>query len=150
MKNKSINLALVLSLALSFALFGGQTNVLADPEKIPNGSTVSGSENLVWVVTPSTAVVEEIPMVLVRPAAPADQQLMSNGVELSGPAKICYPFRGGQFGWHGQIRLLADAIWVPLATTVIWTPDAEGKLMACAKAPVAGTYALFAYWQPLP
>ena len=85
---------------------------------------------------------------LVKPAAPIGQILLSSGIETSGGATICFPFRGGQFGWVGQIRQLIDSTWVPLATYTAWIPTTEGKLMACAVAPAAGTYALFGNWYP--
>jgi hypothetical protein len=111
-------------------------------------TTVPGSDtNDTWVVETTDAAVVEIPMDQVVPAAPADQQLASPGLTLSGASKICFPFSGGQFGWVGQIRMNVDGEWVSLPTTTSWLPDEEGSLWACAQAPSAGTFALFAYWQ---
>jgi hypothetical protein len=73
-------------------------------------------------------------------------QILTNAVKIDGPAKICHPFRGGQFKWIGEIRQLVDGKWVKLATTSSWVPDAEGEFMACAQAPSAGTYALLGYY----
>lgn len=147
MKTKVFNLAFVLLLALGLILTTGKANVFAAP--IPIG-TVPGTYDPVWIVTPTTAFVREIPMYEVGPSLLPNQQLMSKGLVISARAKICFDFRGGQFGWHGQIRMLSSGTWVPLATTVVWMPTIEGHLMACAQAPAAGTYALFAYWKPLP
>jgi hypothetical protein len=73
-------------------------------------------------------------------------QLKSEGIKLDGATKICYPFDEGRFGWTGAIFQLVEGTWVKLATTVGWVPDAEGDYKACAQAPAAGTFALFAYF----
>jgi hypothetical protein len=88
----------------------------------------------------------EIPMNLVTTPGPAWLQLLTNGLNLSAPATICHPFRGEQFGWTGEIRMLNGGTWVKLPTSVKWSPTGEGKLIACATAPAAGTYALFGYF----
>ena len=100
----------------------------------------------VWINPDVPATI--IPTSLVTPAGPAWQQLISTGLKIAGPAKVCYPFRGAQFGWKGQIRMLLNGKWVPMTTTIKWDPTIEGHLMACATARYAGTYALFGYWQP--
>lgn len=74
------------------------------------------------------------------------QLLDTNGVQITAPAKICHPLRGGQFGWVGQIRQLKDGKWVKLTTVNDWVPNKEGAFMSCAQAPAAGTYALFGYY----
>lgn len=77
------------------------------------------------------------------------RQLLSDGLSISGPARICHPFRGGLFGWTGEIYELKGDSWRKLETTTEWVPDEEGEYMACAYAPEAGTYALFgAYHAP--
>ncbi len=83
---------------------------------------------------------------LVTNPAPEWLQLLAGGTKISEAGEICHPFRGGQFYWVGEIRQLKDGKWVKLATTVDWSPNKEGKLMACATAPAAGTYALFAWF----
>jgi hypothetical protein len=160
MKNKVITLTLVLFLVLGLAMFSIKANVFAqlgtvsgkaESNSLASGqfipSTVTGTEEGGWVVTSAGSY--GIPMEDVS-AGPDGQKLISNGLQLEGPALICYPFRGAQFGWHGLIRVLDGTKWWPLATTIAWTPDEEGKLMACAQAPAAGTYALWAWWEPLP
>lgn len=77
-------------------------------------------------------------------------ELLTNAIKIDGPAKICHPFRGGQFKWIGEIRQLVDGKWIKLATTSGWVPDAEGEFMACAQAPSAGTYALLGYYSGPP
>jgi hypothetical protein len=78
-------------------------------------------------------------------SAPAWEQVASTGLQLSAPANICYPFRSGQFHWVGEIRRLVDGRWISLDTTVA-RPNPDANYQACAKAPHAGTYALFAYY----
>ena len=73
---------------------------------------------------------------------------MSKGLKLSAADAICWPFREAQFGWTGRIYQQVGETWTPLSTTIAWTPSEEGKMHACAKAPGAGTYALFGFWQP--
>jgi len=79
--------------------------------------------------------------------APTWRLPITNGLVLSGPSNICHEFTGFQVGWIGDIYMLDGDAWTKLATTVEWIPTIEGRLMACAMAPAAGTYALFAYWE---
>jgi len=88
----------------------------------------------------------EIPMYLVTTTSPTWRLLLTNGLTIAGAAKICHPFRGGQFGWTGEIYMLNGDSWEKLATTVDWVPTTEGRLMACAQAPAAGIYALFGFY----
>jgi hypothetical protein len=78
--------------------------------------------------------------------APTWLQLLTNGVKVTEAGKICHPFRGGQFGWIGEIRQYKSGEWFRLKTTNDWVPSKEGEFMSCAEAPAAGTYALFGYW----
>jgi len=79
--------------------------------------------------------------------APTWRLLITDGIVLSGPAYLCHEFTGNQIGWMGDIYMLNGDSWTKLVTTVDWVPTIEGHLMACAQAPAAGTYALFAYWE---
>jgi hypothetical protein len=79
--------------------------------------------------------------------APSWLQIFSDGVETKGAATICYPFPQGLNSWIGNIYQLKDHKWTKLATTLKWLPDTEGTYSACAKAPEAGTYALFGYYK---
>jgi hypothetical protein len=142
MKTKVIKIALVLFLAFGLVFATAPSTVFA-------GTVPATGPAPSWVVTPAIKWKSEIPMYLVTTPAPPDQQLSSDGLEISSRAKICFPFRGGQFGWIGQIRMLNGTKWLPLTTTTAWVPTIEGSIWACANAPAAGTYALFAYWQPL-
>ena len=73
-------------------------------------------------------------------------QLLTNGVKISEPTKLCHEFRGGDYGWVGEIRLLKNGVWVKQPTTTGWVPDTEGAYMACTEASAAGTYALFGWY----
>lgn len=77
-------------------------------------------------------------------------ELLTNAIKIDGPAKICHPFRGGQFKWIGEIQQLVDGKWIKLVTTNGWVPDAEGEFTSCAQAPSAGTYALLGYYSGPP
>lgn len=79
-------------------------------------------------------------------AANLELQSFGNGVVITAPAEICHAFSGGQFGWVAVIRRFVDGVWVKVPTTQGWIPNTEGTYTACAQAPSAGTYALFAYY----
>lgn len=124
---------------LSLAFTAGPSTVQAF-----HGTSLEGVADGSWDSSGISS--SEIPMQLVTTPGPAWLQLLTNALDLSAPATICHPFRGGQFGWTGEIRMLDGDTWVKLPTTVDWTPTEEGKLIACAKASAAGTYALFGYF----
>lgn len=73
-------------------------------------------------------------------------QLLTNGVKISEPTKLCHEFRGGDYGWVGEIRMLKNGAWVKQPTTAGWVPDTEGAYMACTDASAPGTYALFGWY----
>lgn len=100
----------------------------------------------VWEVFAEGVESEVIPMYTITTTPRDWYQLKSNGLKLDGAAQICHPFDEGRFGWTGEIFQLVEGAWVKLATTVGWVPNEEGKYKACATAPAAGTYALFAYF----
>ena len=82
------------------------------------------------------------------PSTPNDWSIaLSDGIQIGGSTQICHPFLGGQFGWQSSIYLLNGKSWIEIPTTVEWYPDEEGQLMACAFAPVSGTYAMFGFWE---
>jgi hypothetical protein len=81
-------------------------------------------------------------------SAPSWLQLLSStGIKVTTPGKMCYPFRGGSYGWVPQIHQYKSGEWTKLATTAEWVPNSEGELMACANVSAAGTYALFGYYK---
>jgi len=80
--------------------------------------------------------------------APSWMQLLTSPVKVTEPGQICHNFRGGQFGWVGEIRQLVDGQWVKVPVTVGWVPSTEGAFMICADVSSAGTYALFGFFNP--
>jgi len=84
--------------------------------------------------------------IVIDVAYDAELQSFGKGVVVTAPTEICHEFSGGQFGWVAVIRRLVNNEWVNVPTTQGWIPNTEGKYMACAQAPSAGKYALFAYY----
>jgi hypothetical protein len=79
--------------------------------------------------------------------APSYLKLVTNGIKISAPAKICHKFSGAQYDWVAEVRQLVDKTWVkvPTTTTLVKTNE-ESYYNACAQANKVGTYALFAYF----
>lgn len=139
----SLTLALVLTLVLVST--PGIANALILYPPIPVKPFAAEIAPGSWSWTAGVSGFEVQPDTLTTPAPPW-RLIKTNGLVLSGPAYICHEFTGNQVGWFGDIYMLNGDSWVKLATTVEWVPTIEGHLMACAQAPGAGTYALFAYW----
>ncbi len=72
-------------------------------------------------------------------------QLFGNGVKVNDPTQLCHSFREGAFGWTPVIYQSSENGWIALQTTNE-KAGAEAENQACAFAPSAGTYALFAYY----
>ena len=88
----------------------------------------------------------EVEVNLVVAPAPVWLELLTKGVKVTGPVTLCHSFRGGQYGWTGEIRQLVSGKWIKLATTNAWVPDINGTFTSCAKVRTGGTYALFGYF----
>ncbi|MEE4195733.1 MAG: hypothetical protein V2J07_11095 [Anaerolineae bacterium] len=73
--------------------------------------------------------------------------LQSQGLHLDGPAQICHPYPGGQFGWNAEIRVMTLSGWQSVPTVNQWVPDEEGAYMTCAQVWHSGVYAVFGYWE---
>jgi len=73
---------------------------------------------------------------------------LTSPVEINEAGKICHDFRGGQFGWVGQIRQLVDGKWIEVESTIGWVPNKEGKFMICADVQSGGTFGLFGFFNP--
>jgi hypothetical protein len=135
----SLTFVLVLTLGLFFT---GHPSRVSATLLDPNPGIAPGD----WEWTSADVVGEEVAMedLLTTPAPWL--KLITNGIEVKAPATICHSFRGAQFGWSGSIYKLEGETWVKQVTTTEWVPTTEGRLMACAKAPSAGVYALFGFW----
>lgn len=70
-------------------------------------------------------------------------QLLGEIVEATDKGVICHPFRGGEYGWSGNIYQLDNGKWNKKTTYFMWVPDLEGTFMACTKGIPGGIYALF-------
>lgn len=102
----------------------------------------------VWSWADSTVTGTVTPQYLLTPPAEDDYAtLQSSGITLSGGTQVCHPYRGGQFGWTAEIRMLTTSGWQAVPTTNEWSPDEEGQFMTCAQAVSSGTYAVFGYWE---
>ncbi len=81
--------------------------------------------------------------------APDGLELKGNGVKVTEPTTICHDFRGYQFYWTPEIRLLQNGKWVKVPSTGSWMPNEEGKYVVCADVTKPGVYALFGlYYGP--
>jgi hypothetical protein len=83
---------------------------------------------------------------LVTYPAPDWLELKSEGVKVTTPGQICHEFRGISYHWVPEIRYLKNGKWVKVESIGGWVPNTEGTYVVCANASVAGTYALFAYY----
>jgi len=131
---KNINVVLVLASVFSLLLFpnSGVVNATSDPI-----SPKAGLANGAWSAGTEVEInLEAIPGL----------QLLTKGVKISQPTRLCHEFRGGDYGWIAEIRILKNGAWVKQPTTMGWEPDAEGAFMACTDASAAGTYALFGWF----
>ena len=99
-----------------------------------------------WIVTDEEATEGLIPQFELEAELGDYALLQSDGVVVVGSARICHPYRGGQFGWTSEIRRATPLGWLPVPTTNGWEPDEEGQYMTCAEVG-SGTYAVFGYWE---
>jgi hypothetical protein len=129
-----------LSVLFSIVLVLGMLLVVV-PKTVSAEAVAAGDWQVPTTVTSSVAVVD-----LLKTPAPEWLQLVTSGIKISGPAEICHPFRGSKYNWVGEIRELKNKEWVLLTTTTAEVLGTEGIYNACAKAPEAGTYAMFAYY----
>lgn len=137
-KNGQLVFALLLVMVLIFS--STPANVIAKSD--PGGSTTSGIAGGSWTAG------DELDVNQYMTNAPTWLQLLSNGDKLDAGEKSCHPFRGGQFGWIGEIRQYKDGNWIKVPTVNDWVPNKEGSFMSCVEAPSAGIYALFGYYIP--
>ena len=138
-----VTLALVLTMVVVSTPGKANALILQIPLFVPFAPEIAPGS---WSFTTGVSGSEVQPDTLTA-TAPAWRLIKTNGLVLSGPATLCHEFSGNQIGWMGDIYMLDGDTWAKLVTTVDWVPTTEGKLMACAQALAAGTYALFAYWE---
>jgi hypothetical protein len=136
---KSKRVVFIIIVVLCSLLLTVNSVVIAIP--LPPGGPKGVAEGA-WVSNSGT----EIPMVEITTPNSSWLQLLSNGIKVAQPQEICHPFWGGQNGWTGEIYELIGEGWKKIETSGRWGPNEEGKFMACAYAPEAGTYALFGYY----
>jgi hypothetical protein len=82
---------------------------------------------------------------LVNNPGPEWLDLYSNGIKVTSGGEICHPFPAGVKNMVAEIRQLKDGVWTRITTSFKYIPPVDGLYMACAKAPEAGTYALFGF-----
>lgn len=139
---KYVHIMLVVLMVAGFFFTGTTAPVSAKGLPPVTSSVAEGSWTWTSASVPGTEIAQDL-----LPKSPYSWlQLLTNGLKIDGAAKICHPFKGGRFGWTGEIRQLVDGNWVKLVTTNAWVPSEEGVFMSCAQAPAAGTYALFGYF----
>jgi len=100
----------------------------------------------VWVTPGSSLAFTTINVDKAAKSAPNWLQQLSEGIVITAPEKICYPFRDGQFHWQPKIMKLTNGVWTHLTTTKEHPFTDEAVEYACATTPAAGTYALFGYY----
>ena len=100
-----------------------------------------------WVTPGSSLAFTTINVDKAAKSAPTWLQQLSEGIVITAPAKICYPFRGGEFGWQPSIRQLSDGKWSAVSTKIEFPFTKEAGSYACTSAPASGTYALFGYYK---
>lgn len=136
---KASRLFLIIVIIFAIMMASSPLNVLAKSD--PSGTTSNP-----FIAGGTWTTGNELDVTSLAASAPQWLQLLANGVKVTEAGKICHPFRGGQFGWVGEIRQYKAGEWIKLPTTNDWVPNKEGEFMSCALAPAAGTYALFGYW----
>jgi hypothetical protein len=99
-----------------------------------------------WVIPGSTETVVNVNVDDEIKSAPAWLQQVSEAIKIDKASKICYTFPQGRYGWAPQIRQYKDGKWLKIATTSEYPFSEEAPRYACANAPAAGTYILFAYY----
>ncbi len=110
-------------------------------------SSVTARPTISSIAPGSWSTGTEFTIDLEKYPAPYDYlQLFGKGVKLATYGEICHPFTGGQHNWVADIRRLVNDKWVKVPTEQGWLNGVEALYEACAQAPAAGTYALFAYY----
>lgn len=73
-------------------------------------------------------------------------QLITNGIKIDRPTRLCHDFAGEKYGWQGEIRRKKRGKWIAIPSVLV-APVSDEPYQICVDAPIAGTYALFANLQ---
>lgn len=139
-KTKRLLIVLLMLLGVGTLFLASHQDISAKKAPPPAPGVADGGWQ--WNGTDVTGVTG--PIDLVSAPQPQWYEVMDwQSITLSGAAELCHPFHGGTQGWVADIRIFTGKAWEPIPTTMGWLPDEEGTYLACAKAPSAGTYALF-------
>jgi len=133
MKKRIITITFPFALALCVVLAFVLKTVSANPGSILAGGT--------WHY-PSEVKGEEV---ILKYANVKWLQLITHGIKIDQPAYLCHDFKGATLGWEGEIRRLRRGKWIAVESTLI-PPVGDEMYQVCVNAPVAGTYALFGYY----
>jgi hypothetical protein len=130
---KLTSIFIVILLVVVFALALAPKSVSANP-----GSILAGGS---WYYSSEVTGTE----VIIKYANVKWLQLITNGIKIDQPTLLCHDFKGATLGWEGEIRRLRRGKWIAVESTLI-PPVGDEMYQVCVDAPVAGTYALFGYY----
>jgi len=133
MKRRNKNKLFAVLLALAMVAIIVPTTVLATPGSILAGGT--------WHYPKEVTGTE----VVLKYANVRWLQLITNGIKIDQPTTLCHDFKGATLGWEGEIRRLRHGRWIEVESTLI-PPVGDEMYQVCVDAPIAGTYALFGYY----
>ena len=133
MKKRKENKLFAVLLALVMVAHIVPTTVLANPGSILAGGT--------WHY-PSDVNGEEV---ILKYANVKWLQLITHGIKIDQPTYLCHDFKGATLGWEGEIRRLRRGKWIEVKSTLV-PPVGDEMYQVCVDAPIAGTYALFGYY----
>lgn len=99
-----------------------------------------------WVTPGSSDAFKTVNVDKAAKNAPAWLQQLSEGIVITAPEKICYPFAGGRYHWQPQIMQLSAGKWSKVDTKATALYGQEAEEYACATPKTAGTFALFGFY----
>jgi hypothetical protein len=133
MKNRIVAFTLTFALVLCVLLVFVLKPVSANPGSILAGGTWHYSKEVTG---------DEI---ILKYANVKWLQLITHGIKIDQPTYLCHDFKGATLGWEGEIRRLSRGKWIAVESILI-PPVGDEMFQVCVNAPVAGTYALFGYY----
>lgn len=142
---KSLFIVFAILVAAGLVFSGALQSVQADQQQDNNGPTPTpttvqneGIADGDW----SSGSEPDVDLSKINPPK-SYMQLLGEGVKATEKGRICHPFRGGEYGWWGNLYQLDHGKWTKVTTYFIWYPDSEGEFMACTYATPGAVYALF-------